>query len=66
MGRRDSLGASRDAANNNIPAPNSTVEILVAKFQNAGLTLNDMVALSGIFSHVLSDYQVLHIILFER
>ncbi|XP_030474604.1 peroxidase 40 [Syzygium oleosum] len=47
MGRRDSLGASRDAANNNIPAPNSTVEILVAKFQNAGLTLNDMVALSG-------------------
>lgn len=47
MGRRDSLGASRDAANNNIPAPNSTVEILVAKFQSAGLTLNDMVALSG-------------------
>ncbi|KAF8017726.1 hypothetical protein BT93_H2811 [Corymbia citriodora subsp. variegata] len=47
MGRRDSLGASRDAANNNIPAPNSTVEILVAKFQNAGLTLSDMVALSG-------------------
>lgn len=47
MGRRDSLGASRDAANDNIPAPNSTVEILVAKFQNAGLTLSDMVALSG-------------------
>ncbi|XP_030539843.1 peroxidase 40 [Rhodamnia argentea] len=47
MGRRDSLGASKAVANNNIPAPNSTVEILVAKFQNVGLTLRDMVALSG-------------------
>ncbi|KAJ7980415.1 Peroxidase [Quillaja saponaria] len=47
MGRRDSLGASKATANNNIPPPNSTVAMLVAKFQNVGLGLNDMVALSG-------------------
>lgn len=47
MGRRDSLSASKTAANNNIPGPNSTVPMLVAKFQNLGLGLRDMVALSG-------------------
>ncbi|KAK9288375.1 hypothetical protein L1049_016829 [Liquidambar formosana] len=47
MGRRDSLSASKTAANSNIPGPNSNVATLVAKFQNVGLTLNDMVALSG-------------------
>ncbi|KAJ4846732.1 Peroxidase 40 [Turnera subulata] len=47
MGRRDSLTASKAAATSNIPAPNSTVEALLASFQNVGLTLNDMVALSG-------------------
>ena len=48
MGRRDSLSASKAAANNDIPGPNSTVATLVAKFENVGLALNDMVALSGI------------------
>jgi hypothetical protein len=47
MGRRDSLTASKAAATNNIPAPNSSVATLVANFQNVGLTQNDMVALSG-------------------
>lgn len=47
MGRRDSFSASKAAATINIPAPNSTVANLVAKFQNVGLTLEDMVALSG-------------------
>lgn len=47
MGRKDGTSASKDAANNNIPGPNSTVDVLVAKFQNVGLTLKDMVALSG-------------------
>ncbi|GAV71696.1 peroxidase domain-containing protein [Cephalotus follicularis] len=47
MGRRDSLSASKAAATNNIPGPNSTVTTLVAKFQSVGLTLNDMVVLSG-------------------
>lgn len=47
MGRKDNITASKDAANNNIPGPNSTVDVLVAKFENLGLTLKDMVALSG-------------------
>ncbi|KAK7388027.1 hypothetical protein VNO78_22828 [Psophocarpus tetragonolobus] len=47
MGRKDGITASKDAANNNIPGPNSTVDELVAKFQNVGLSLKDMVALSG-------------------
>lgn len=48
MGRKDSLSASKSAATNNIPAPNSTVATLVTSFQNVGLSLDDMVALSGI------------------
>ncbi|WRX19701.1 hem peroxidase - like 10 [Theobroma cacao] len=47
MGRKDSLDASKAAATNNIPGPNSTVPTLVAKFRNVGLSFNDMVALSG-------------------
>ncbi|KAK1592450.1 hypothetical protein Q3G72_025084 [Acer saccharum] len=47
MGRKDSLSASKALANNNIPGPNSTVADLVAKFPNLGLSLRDMVALSG-------------------
>ncbi|XP_062104397.1 peroxidase 40 [Humulus lupulus] len=47
MGRKDSLSASKAAANNNIPGPNSTVPLLLSKFQNVGLDLKDMVALSG-------------------
>lgn len=47
MGRRDSLSASKAAANNNIPGPNSNVATLLASFLNVGLSLQDMVALSG-------------------
>ncbi|CAA3016613.1 peroxidase 40 [Olea europaea var. sylvestris] len=47
LGRKDSLSASKTAANNNIPGPNSDVPTLVSKFQNVGLSLEDMVALSG-------------------
>ncbi|XP_027368713.1 peroxidase 40 [Abrus precatorius] len=47
MGRKDGMTASKEGANNNIPGPNSTVDVLVAKFQSVGLTLKDMVALSG-------------------
>ncbi|XWS14226.1 hypothetical protein CRYUN_Cryun36dG0104900 [Craigia yunnanensis] len=38
---------AKAAATNNIPGPNSTVPTLVAKFQNVGLSFNDMAALSG-------------------
>ncbi|KAM6565753.1 hypothetical protein CsatA_024881 [Cannabis sativa] len=47
MGRKDSLSANKAAANNNIPGPNSTVPLLLSKFQNVGLDLKDMVVLSG-------------------
>ncbi|KAE8647154.1 hypothetical protein Csa_021778 [Cucumis sativus] len=47
FGRGDSISASKSAAQNNIPGPNSTVATLVTKFQNLGLSLRDMVALSG-------------------
>ncbi|CAN4119065.1 unnamed protein product [Withania somnifera] len=47
MGRKDSLTASKTAANNNIPGPNSNVANLVSSFQNLGLSLQDMVTLSG-------------------
>ncbi|XP_019180782.1 PREDICTED: peroxidase 40 [Ipomoea nil] len=47
MGRKDSISASKTAANNNIPGPNSDVPTLVSRFQNLGLTLQDMVTLSG-------------------
>ncbi|XP_072969533.1 peroxidase 40 isoform X1 [Typha angustifolia] len=47
VGRKDSRSASRQAANNNIPAPTSDVATLIQKFQNLGLSTKDMVALSG-------------------
>lgn len=47
MGRKDSLSGSKTAANNNIPAPNSDLPTLLSKFQNAGLSLQDLIALSG-------------------
>ncbi|PON64921.1 Peroxidase [Parasponia andersonii] len=47
VGRKDSLTASKTLASNNIPGPNSTVSLLLSKFQNVGLDLKDMVALSG-------------------
>lgn len=50
LGRRDSLSASKAAAENNIPGPNSTVDTLISKFSNVGLGLIDMVALSGAHS----------------
>ncbi|MCO5564282.1 hypothetical protein L7F22_017942 [Adiantum nelumboides] len=47
LGRRDSQTASLFSANNNIPAPNSTLSQLIGKFRAQGLSVQDMVALSG-------------------
>ncbi|XP_042023622.1 peroxidase 40-like [Salvia splendens] len=47
MGRKDSLIASKAAANNNIPSPNSDLPTLLSKFQALGLSLQDLLALSG-------------------
>ncbi|XP_042381598.1 peroxidase 72-like [Zingiber officinale] len=51
LGRRDSLGASIQGSNRNIPAPNNTHQTIVTKFKLQGLDLVDLVALSG--SHTI-------------
>lgn len=48
LGRRDSKTASLSAANSGvIPPPTSTLNNLITRFQNKGLSARDMVALSG-------------------
>jgi peroxidase len=47
LGRRDSMKASFSGANQLIPAPNSSLETLIANFQQHGLDVSDLVALSG-------------------
>ncbi|WOL18370.1 peroxidase 72 [Canna indica] len=47
LGRRDSLGTSVQGSNNNIPAPNNTLQTIITKFKNRGLGIVDLVALSG-------------------
>ncbi|CAI9095469.1 OLC1v1031425C3 [Oldenlandia corymbosa var. corymbosa] len=57
LGRRDSLTASFNGANQFIPAPNSTLDTLIANFQQQGLDIGDLVALSG--SHTLGKARCL-------
>ncbi|KAB2053936.1 hypothetical protein ERO13_A12G210200v2 [Gossypium hirsutum] len=47
LGRRDSMKASLDGANQFIPAPNSSLETLISNFNEQGLDIEDLVALSG-------------------
>eukprot|EP00249_Psilotum_nudum_P032944 c49206_g1_i1 orf=337-1326(-) len=47
LGRRDSTTASQAAANQNIPAPTDSLSTLISKFQAVGLSVQDMVTLSG-------------------
>ncbi|KAH9314520.1 hypothetical protein KI387_023147, partial [Taxus chinensis] len=47
LGRRDSRSASLSGANNQIPAPTSSLSSLITSFGNQGLSTKDMVALSG-------------------
>eukprot|EP00253_Pinus_taeda_P017827 PITA_17827 len=53
LGRRDSRSASLSGSNNNIPAPNSTLQTLITKFKRQGLDEVDLVALSG--SHTIGQ-----------
>ena len=57
LGRRDSITASRAAANNSIPGPNLNISALLSRFAAQGLSLKDLVALSG--KETLS-WQILH------
>ncbi|KAL2332809.1 hypothetical protein Fmac_014022 [Flemingia macrophylla] len=47
LGRRDSTTASRADANNSIPAPVLNLTALKTSFANQGLSVKDLVALSG-------------------
>nr|KYP73119.1 Peroxidase 4 [Cajanus cajan] len=47
LGRRDSTTASRSDANNSIPAPSLSLTALIKNFANQGLSVTDLVALSG-------------------
>ncbi|KAJ0985457.1 hypothetical protein J5N97_003813 [Dioscorea zingiberensis] len=47
LGRRDSRTASRSKANTDIPPPTSNLTRLIANFSSQGLSVKDMVALSG-------------------
>lgn len=47
LGRRDARTASKSAANNDIPAPTSSLNQLISRFNALGLSSKDLVALSG-------------------
>jgi len=47
LGRRDSITASRSDANNSIPGPFLSITALTSNFANQGLSVTDLVALSG-------------------
>lgn len=51
LGRRDSLKASFDGANQFIPAPNSSLLGLISNFKQQGLDIQDLVALSGTYKY---------------
>ena len=47
LGRRDATSASLDAANSNILAPNFDISQLLSNFDSHGLSMQDLVVLSG-------------------
>ncbi|KAH1046147.1 hypothetical protein J1N35_036931 [Gossypium stocksii] len=51
LGRRDSTSASRSAANASIPPPTSNLSALISSFSAQGLSIKNLVALSG--SHTI-------------
>ncbi|PSS26836.1 Lignin-forming anionic peroxidase [Actinidia chinensis var. chinensis] len=55
LGRKDSITASRSLAESDLPGFQSTLEQLISKFANKGLTARDMVTLSG--AHTIGQAQ---------
>ncbi|KAL5075312.1 hypothetical protein RYX36_014296 [Vicia faba] len=47
LGRRDATTANQSAATNSIPRSNSDLKVLAKMFSNNGLSIKDLVALSG-------------------
>ncbi|KAE8717839.1 Cationic peroxidase 1 [Hibiscus syriacus] len=56
LGRRDSTTASKNAARKLIPAPNLNLSALIFSFRAQGLSLKDLVALSGKLELVKFDH----------
>ena len=56
LGRRDSTTASKELAESNLPKPTDDLDALIASFARQGLSMEDMVALSGFNSHTLNLY----------
>lgn len=50
LGRRDSTTASITTANSDLPGPSSNISTLVSNFAKQGLSVKDLVALSGLVS----------------
>ncbi|XP_065856578.1 lignin-forming anionic peroxidase-like [Euphorbia lathyris] len=57
LGRKDSKTASRNLANTDLPKFTDSLQQLIFRFQTKGLSVRDMVALSG--SHTLGQAQCL-------
>jgi len=57
LGRKDSLESSFSGANLFIPAPNSSLEVLIENFKQQGLDIQDLVTLSGILNSFLKCIQ---------
>lgn len=49
LGRRDSRRANQGGANISIPSPLEDINKITTKFSAVGLTITDLVALSGIY-----------------
>ncbi|GLJ14692.1 hypothetical protein SUGI_0238070 [Cryptomeria japonica] len=47
LGRRDGTTANKSAVNANIPSPFDSLDTIIKKFQSIGLSVQDMVVLSG-------------------
>ncbi|KAG2606370.1 peroxidase P7-like [Panicum virgatum] len=58
LGRKDSRGADRDAAENDLPSPHENATGLITKFAEYGLDARDMAALSG--AHTVGTARCLH------
>ena len=58
LGRRDGLTANQAGATSSIPSPFEGLANITAKFSAVGLNTNDLVALSGNYSLVLSLLKV--------
>ena len=61
LGRRDSTTASLSGANSDLPSPFLNLDGLIAAFQKKHFTVNEMVALSGIYYFIVKNNMIVHV-----